>query len=325
MVAPEEYVALLPVLESWTKVSDIPQAAQLGYGDDLIVQRLRDTTELRIRAMYDMGVDVQVLSLGTGGVQTLGPIDTPVVAREANDALAEIVAANAQRFQAFVAIPTPSPSQASSDLKRAVERLGFRRAMLFGRTGNVHADASEFDDLYATAEAIQVLFYLHPQTLQRAIRDTRLERPSVRVLHPQHLGYGKRNPKPPIPPVGQRGGRRGQTALLTDYPCTFATGTPLLDTSAGRARAFLGDAPLQEDEKSAIASLNWERLPGKTIGSRKLRVSLRSKYGGASLEHRPARHRGPCRRSEHAPIRCSPLSRRTSRPTRQPKQKGRDK
>ena len=46
----------------------------------------------------------------------------------------------------------------------------------------------------------------------------------------------------------------------SDYPFTYATSTPLLDTSGGRGRAFLEQAPLTESEKVAVGFGNWERL-----------------------------------------------------------------
>jgi predicted TIM-barrel fold metal-dependent hydrolase len=41
-----------------------------------------------------------------------------------------------------------------------------------------------------------------------------------------------------------------------------ATDYPFVDTGAGRARAFLEQAPLTGEEKTAIGSGNWERLTG---------------------------------------------------------------
>ena len=48
----------------------------------------------------------------------------------------------------------------------------------------------------------------------------------------------------------------------TDYPYTFETGYPFIDTSGGVGRSFLERAPFTEEEKAAIGSGNWERLTG---------------------------------------------------------------
>ena len=163
IVALEEHIALPVLLEAWTKAG-VRQIPQLGYGDEPFAQRLRGFSEQRLADMDDQGVDVQVLSLASPGVQNLSAADAVPVAREANDALAEIVNGNPERFQALAAIPTSSPKAAAEELERAVTQLGLRGAMLYGRTGEMLADAPEFDDLYATAARLRVPLHFHPQT-----------------------------------------------------------------------------------------------------------------------------------------------------------------
>ncbi|MEV8373286.1 amidohydrolase family protein [Kribbella sp. NPDC056861] len=170
IVGVEEHVALPVVLDAWAKAG-VPQTPQLGFGDDVIARRLRDTGEQRLAKMDDQGLDVAVLSLATPGVQNLTAATALSVAREANDALAEIVSSNPQRFQAFAAIPTPDPEAAAGELERAVTQLGFRGAMLYGRTGDKPADAPEYDDLYATAARLQVPLHFHPQIPVKPVID----------------------------------------------------------------------------------------------------------------------------------------------------------
>ncbi|MFE8947759.1 amidohydrolase family protein [Streptomyces sp. NPDC007856] len=112
-----------------------------------------------------------MLSLASPGVQNLAAKDAMHVAGEANNALAEIVDAHPQRFQALAAIPTPSPQAAAAELERAVTQLGIRGAMLYGRTGDKLADAPEFDDLYATAERLRVPLHFHPQTPVQSVQE----------------------------------------------------------------------------------------------------------------------------------------------------------
>ncbi len=61
---------------------------QLGYGDEPFAQQLRDVAARRLADMDDQGVDVQVLSQASPGVQNLAAADAVTVAREANNALA---------------------------------------------------------------------------------------------------------------------------------------------------------------------------------------------------------------------------------------------
>lgn len=46
----------------------------------------------------------------------------------------------------------------------------------------------------------------------------------------------------------------------TDYPFTFQSGDPYIETSSGRGRSLLVDAPFTQKQKAAIGSDNWRRL-----------------------------------------------------------------
>ncbi|MEU9556452.1 hypothetical protein [Streptomyces fumanus] len=51
----------------------------------------------------------------------------------------------------------------------------------------------------------------------------------------------------------------------TDYPFTYGFrpgGFPYVDTSGGRARSFLEDAPFTEEQKAGTGHRNRERLTG---------------------------------------------------------------
>lgn len=170
IVGLEEHVVLPVVMEAWARAG-IPPLPSLGFGDEPIARRLRDVSDERLRDMDDQGVDVQVLSLTQPGVQNLAPAEAVAVARDVNDALAEIVAGRPDRFDAFATIPVQEPDAAAAELERAVTRLGLKGAMLYGRTGDVLADSRRNDDLYATAERLGVPLHFHPQMPTQAVID----------------------------------------------------------------------------------------------------------------------------------------------------------
>jgi len=171
IVALEEHFVPAGLLAAWERVPRFPRIPESGFGDGALARRLRDVGAGRLAAMDDQGVDTAVLSLSTPGVQNLPPADAVPVAREANDALAEIVRGQPERFQAFAAVPTPDPAAAAAELERAVAGLGFRGALLNGRTGAASMDAPPFDDLYGTAERLRAPLYLHPQTPPLQVRE----------------------------------------------------------------------------------------------------------------------------------------------------------
>lgn len=162
ITALEEHFVVPEVLRAW---KDVPEQDRdvVGFGDGALARALRDVGEGRLAAMDAQGVDVQVLSLNTPGVQNLSRTDAAAVARDANDALADAVAAHPDRLQGFAALPTPDPAAAAAELERAVTGLGFRGAMLNGRTGTTNVDAREFDDLYGVAARLRAPLHLHPQ------------------------------------------------------------------------------------------------------------------------------------------------------------------
>ena len=174
IVAVEEHFVSADVMRRWSDLDPRYQDDSLGMfpPDGEVGRRLQDLSEARIRLMDECGVDVQVLSLTTPGTQNMEPGDAYDAARLANDVVAETVRARPDRFQGFATLPTPVPMAAARELERAIERLGLKGAMLFGRTRDRNADADEFLPIYEAAAALRVPIHLHPQTPPRAVRDT---------------------------------------------------------------------------------------------------------------------------------------------------------
>lgn len=129
--------------------------------------------------MDDLGVDVQVLSLSTPGVQILSPGDSVSVARDSNNALAELVMANPRAFKRLQPSQPRYRRQPLTNWSVRQPGLGFPGAMIFGCTGKANADDRQFDPLYATAERLCVPLYLHPQT------------PIESVMQAYYAGFGK--------------------------------------------------------------------------------------------------------------------------------------
>ncbi|WP_193199777.1 amidohydrolase family protein [Nostoc sp. MG11] len=328
IIALEEHVAIPQLQAAWSRVPGLFLGPSLGFGDEPSAQRLRDVGARRLADMDEQGVDMQVLAQSTPGVQNLQPAESVAVSREANDALADIVKARPDRFQAFASIPTPAPESAAAELERAVNKLGFCGAMLYGRTGNIKPEAREYDDLYATATKLRVPLYFHPQrpvlpvidAYYNGIRDgfdqsfatsglgwyydlgvqlLRMIFTGVFDRHPDlqiivghwgevvlfyldHISFltGNANIKRPlidyfrqniwITGSGTQSERYlrwtaevvGVERMLysTDYPFTFGTGDQFIETSKGRARSFLDNSSFTLEQKTAIASGNWQRL-----------------------------------------------------------------
>ncbi len=137
-----------------------------------LAANLLDLGEQRLAAMDAAGIDLQVISHTTPGVQHLDDPKTAVaLAREANDELARAVDEHPGRFAAFATLPTPDPGAAADELERAVGELGMKGAMVNGHTGGRFLDDPSFDVLLARFERLGVPLYLHPAEPVPAVRD----------------------------------------------------------------------------------------------------------------------------------------------------------
>jgi uncharacterized protein len=135
---------------------------------DALVEDLGDE---RLRRMDAMGVDVQVLSFPSSGIQLIPAAESVALAREVNDHLAAAVQVHPDRFVGFAALPMPDPEAAARELERAVYTLGFKGAMIGGRTNDRFLDDPQFQPLLEAVAALDVPLYLHPAMPSMAVQN----------------------------------------------------------------------------------------------------------------------------------------------------------
>ena len=136
------------------------QAARSGLSN--VLGRLTDIHGERLRDMDDSGIDMQVLSHAPSALQSLNAETSVELAIGANNRLRDAVAERPERFAAFASLPSPDPLAAADELERAVTELGFKGAMLHGRTHGIYHDDRQFWPIYERAEALDVPIYIHP-------------------------------------------------------------------------------------------------------------------------------------------------------------------
>jgi len=130
---------------------------------DALANRLNDLGELRLKEMDDAGIDFQVISHSPSPIQQLPPETAVDLARVTNDRLHDAVDRTPDRFAAFAALPTTDPQAAAKELERTVSQLGFKGAMIHGRSrGELFHDDKRFWPIYERAQALDVPIYLHP-------------------------------------------------------------------------------------------------------------------------------------------------------------------
>ena len=151
-----------------------PEVSQHFQGRDnarapAIVERLEDLGELRLKEMDDASIDIQVLSHGAPATQRI-PADIAVpLSIEANDRLYQTVQAKPDRFHGFAVLPTDDPKAAADELERAVDKLGFKGAMIHGPSNGEFLDNKKFWPIYERAEALDVPIYIHPSVPMESV------------------------------------------------------------------------------------------------------------------------------------------------------------
>ena len=117
----------------------------------------------RIGAMDEAGINVQILSAHTPGVQNVPGQEGIDFAYRLNKMIAEgPMATYRGRFQAYATLPLQDPEASADELERAVREDGFVGAMTNGFIGDRFLDHPDFKPLLARAEALDVPIYLHP-------------------------------------------------------------------------------------------------------------------------------------------------------------------
>jgi len=128
-------------------------------------RRLPDFTEFRLPEMDACGVDTQVLSLTSPGVQMQpDPAIAVADARLANDFLAAIISEHPGRFEGLAAVALQDPHQAAAELRRAVG-MGLRGALVNDHTLGHYLDEPQYVPFWEMLEGLGVPLYIHPNAV----------------------------------------------------------------------------------------------------------------------------------------------------------------
>lgn len=129
---------------------------------DILLNKLLDLGEGRLKVMDDNGVDLQVLSLTIPGVELMDASTGTALARNVNDALANVVRKYPDRFLGFAALAPQSPEEAADELERAVKELDLKGWKTHSNYGENYLDEKRYWPIFERAEKLNVPIYLHP-------------------------------------------------------------------------------------------------------------------------------------------------------------------
>ena len=135
----------------------------------LMSSRIQDIGERRLADMDASGIDMQILSLTSPGVQIFDAPTGTALARSTNDQLAEAVRSHPDRFAGLAAIAPQDAANAAAELERAVRTLGLKGAIVNSHTHGEYLDDPKFWEIFEAAEALDVPIYIHPTTPPRSM------------------------------------------------------------------------------------------------------------------------------------------------------------
>jgi aminocarboxymuconate-semialdehyde decarboxylase len=118
--------------------------------------------DYREEVLKQAGVDTQVITLTTPGTHIEEPATAVRLAQLVNDAFARVVADKKGRFVALATLPLCDPAASVTELRRAMEQLHMRGAMLFSNVNGVPLSDQRFWKLYELANDQAAVLHIHP-------------------------------------------------------------------------------------------------------------------------------------------------------------------
>jgi 5-carboxyvanillate decarboxylase len=174
-IAIEEAFATPELFDEWRKLLATDAEKEPGFrklyepflsspATKEIRDRLIDVGVGRIRDMDQYGIDMQILSITSPGVQVFSANKAIDIAKKSNDQLSEFIHAYPNRYAGLAAVAPQAPAKAARELERAVKELGMKGAIINSHTQGEYLDQQKYWVLFEAAQALDVPIYLHPRT-----------------------------------------------------------------------------------------------------------------------------------------------------------------
>ena len=161
---PPEYIRALEQGPSAVRIDyDEHKNPRLHYpGDYNVAVPGHRNIDYREQVLKEQGIDTQVITLTTPGTHIEEPATAVKLARLVNDCFARVVADKKGRFVALATLPLCDPVASVRELRRAMEQLKFRGAMVFSNINGIALSDQRFWKLYETANELGAIMHIHP-------------------------------------------------------------------------------------------------------------------------------------------------------------------
>jgi len=126
----------------------------------------------RIQAMDAQGIDVEALSINPFWYTAQRDIAQALIKMQ-NEKLAELCAAQPDRFVSFATVAMQYPDLAVQQLDEGIRKLGMRGLSVGTRVGKDELSNTKFHPIWAKAEELGCLVFIHPAPLPELARRLR--------------------------------------------------------------------------------------------------------------------------------------------------------
>src|SRR5258708_3176440 len=115
----------------------------------------------RTKAMDGQGIDIEALSINPIFWSKADPDLAGQVVKLQNEKLAEICAAQPERFVGLASVALQHPDLAAEQLEHAVKGLGLRGALVGGSVNGEELSDPKFHPVWARAEELDAVIFIH--------------------------------------------------------------------------------------------------------------------------------------------------------------------
>ena len=165
-MSPEQRDGILELLDAGVSIPDLVHWKSMlrergpEKGDQLL-----DLEQLRLKSMDEHGIDMQVLSLNSPGVQMFASDKAVGIAATANDRLAAAIARHPTRFAGLATVAPQNPQAAAKEIDRAINSLKLKGLVINSHTNGEYLDEKKYWPILESAEACGAPIFIHPRVL----------------------------------------------------------------------------------------------------------------------------------------------------------------
>src|SRR5207302_5555370 len=165
------------VPEAWELVKD--RIGREGHYGDMAqanpdnLGNIRNVDK-RLADLDEMGIDVQAVSINPFWYWADEDLARKIIQVQ-NEKIAALCAAHPDRFVALGSVALQHPSLAVEQIEQGVKKLGMRGFAIGGSVNGEDLSATKFNPIWAKAEELEVLIFIHPQVSGTPIDERRLK------------------------------------------------------------------------------------------------------------------------------------------------------